>query len=157
MQRQSVYPWRDGVSLPDLERLLQISKLTGHSVDWLLKGGEGDEGPEGADSKVTPDTPVSRPLRGGSLGLLTEIVEKIEELSPGEREQLNPVLEIVSREIDHVKRDPEKVARPLVAASTGGRKKQTRKEKRDLKNDTRDAQRDVEEIEQDEDARKLRR
>lgn len=36
--RQSVYKWRDGENPPDLERVIEIARVTNRSLDWLLTG-----------------------------------------------------------------------------------------------------------------------
>ena len=53
--RQSVSKWEGAQSLPDLEKILQMSRLFGVSTDFLLK----DElEPESSDP--APDTPALR-------------------------------------------------------------------------------------------------
>jgi transcriptional regulator with XRE-family HTH domain len=39
---QSVYKWRNGMSVPEAQHLVYISNLFGVSVDYLLKGGDAD-------------------------------------------------------------------------------------------------------------------
>jgi transcriptional regulator with XRE-family HTH domain len=39
---QSVYKWRNGMSVPEPQHLVYISNLFGVSVDYLLKGGNAD-------------------------------------------------------------------------------------------------------------------
>ncbi|HYP29388.1 MAG TPA: helix-turn-helix domain-containing protein [Blastocatellia bacterium] len=46
VKRQAVYKWGRGETHPDLDRLLQISELTGVSLHWLLTG----EGPKIVES-----------------------------------------------------------------------------------------------------------
>jgi transcriptional regulator with XRE-family HTH domain len=38
IRKQAIYKWGRGETQPDLERLLQISNLTGYSLDWLANG-----------------------------------------------------------------------------------------------------------------------
>ncbi len=54
--RQSVSKWEGGQSVPDLERLLALSRLFGVSVDYLLKDEIEQAGPE----DILPDTPQLR-------------------------------------------------------------------------------------------------
>lgn len=54
--RQSVSKWEGAQSTPDLERLLQISRVFGVSTDYLLK----DELEEEEYSEALPETPLRR-------------------------------------------------------------------------------------------------
>jgi transcriptional regulator with XRE-family HTH domain len=38
IERQSVYKWRDGKNPPDLDRIIQIARVTNSSLHWLLTG-----------------------------------------------------------------------------------------------------------------------
>mgnify|MGYP004633215003 CR=1 FL=1 len=53
--RQSVSKWEGAQSLPDLEKILQMSRLFGVSTDFLLKDELEAESPDPA-----PDTPALR-------------------------------------------------------------------------------------------------
>ena len=44
VSRQSVSKWESAQSIPDLQRILEMSKLFGVSTDYLLKDEEGDRG-----------------------------------------------------------------------------------------------------------------
>ena len=50
--RQSVSKWEGAQSVPDIEKILQISKLFGVTTDYLLKDEMGE--PEYAESEPTP-------------------------------------------------------------------------------------------------------
>lgn len=51
ISRQSVSKWESGMSLPELDKIISMSKLFGVSTDYLLKDDIGD-----TDNKEEPDT-----------------------------------------------------------------------------------------------------
>ena len=51
VSRQSVSKWEGAQSVPDIEKILQISKLFGVTTDYLLKDEMGE--PEYAESELT--------------------------------------------------------------------------------------------------------
>lgn len=57
VSRQSVSKWEGGQSVPDLDRLLSLSRLFGVSVDYLLKDELEQPGPE---ETVADETPLRR-------------------------------------------------------------------------------------------------
>ena len=52
VSRQSIYKWESGTALPEIEKLIALSKLFGVSVGWLL-GVEEDAAPEAASGELT--------------------------------------------------------------------------------------------------------
>ena len=52
VSRQSIYKWESGAALPEIEKLIALSKLFGVSVGWLL-GVEEDAAPEAASGELT--------------------------------------------------------------------------------------------------------
>ena len=57
--RQSVSKWEGAQSVPDLQRILDMSRLFGVSTDYLLKDEAGSEG-----RLSVPDAEVAPPRRG---------------------------------------------------------------------------------------------
>ena len=64
--RQSIYKWESGSALPEVEKLIALSKLFGVSVGWLL-GVEEDAAPEAAPSGELTET---------QLKMVEEIVDR---------------------------------------------------------------------------------
>lgn len=61
ISRQSVSKWESGMSLPELDKIISMSKLFGVSTDYLLKDDIGDtDNKEDAD---TQDTQKMKRLR----------------------------------------------------------------------------------------------
>lgn len=56
VSRQSVSKWEGAQSIPDLDKILQMSKIFGVTTDYLLKDemGEAEYLPEGGDSETEP-------------------------------------------------------------------------------------------------------
>ena len=52
VSRQSIYKWESGSALPEVEKLIALSKLFGVSVGWLL-GVEEDAAPEHSSGELT--------------------------------------------------------------------------------------------------------
>lgn len=73
VSRQSVSEWEDGVSQPDVDRVLAMSRLFGVSTDYLLKGGE-DGAPEltEIEAEVSRRASTSRQAKSGGVRTLTE-------------------------------------------------------------------------------------
>ena len=61
--RQSVSKWESGQSVPDLERVLQMSRLFGVSTDYLLK----DEMEEIQTALLTDNEPEGMEMRRVSM------------------------------------------------------------------------------------------
>ena len=66
VSRQSIYKWESGSALPEVEKLIALSKLFGVSVGWLL-GVEEDAAPEAAPSGELTET---------QLKMVEEIVDR---------------------------------------------------------------------------------
>ncbi len=65
VSRQSIYKWEADSALPEVEKLIALSKLFGVSVGWLL-GVEDAEGPEKAAGELTEE----------QLRMVEEIVDR---------------------------------------------------------------------------------
>ena len=76
VSRQSIYKWESDASLPDIDKLVALSRLFGVSVGWLL-GVEEDSAPE----------PSAEPLSEEQLKLIEEIFRRYQQAQPS---GLNP-------------------------------------------------------------------
>jgi transcriptional regulator with XRE-family HTH domain len=77
--RQSVYGWRDGKNLPELDKLLEISNVTNTSLHWLITG-EGSKGIETGQDEGSL-TQAERLLKESSLPeIFTHILNRLEVL-----------------------------------------------------------------------------
>ena len=75
LSRQSIYKWEADSSLPEIEKLIALSKLFGVSVGWLL--GVEDEAPHGAAAQQdTPPNSNSGELNETQLKMVEEIVAR---------------------------------------------------------------------------------
>lgn len=61
--RQSVYGWRDGKNLPELEKLVEISNVTNTSLHWLLTG----EGSKEIEGEKAPPSEAEQLLANRTL------------------------------------------------------------------------------------------
>lgn len=74
VSRQSIYKWESDSALPEIDKLIALSRLFGVSVGWLLGVEEPAEAHE-ADSESAPETgPVE--LTEAQLKMVEEIVER---------------------------------------------------------------------------------
>jgi transcriptional regulator with XRE-family HTH domain len=79
IERQSVYKWRDGKNAPDLDRLYEISHVTGSSLHWLITG-QGPKEIEPGQLQPAP-TPAEQLLKEHSLPeVFNRLLEKIGEM-----------------------------------------------------------------------------
>lgn len=69
VSRQSIYKWESDATLPEIEKLLALSKLFGVSVDWLL-------GVTVQDASQEQDIPPQEELTDAQLQMVEEIVSR---------------------------------------------------------------------------------
>ena len=77
VSRQSIYKWESDSALPEIDKLIALSRLFGVSVGWLL----GVEEPPQADGAEDPNAdagsaPVAGELTEAQLRMVEEIVER---------------------------------------------------------------------------------
>ena len=73
VSRQAIYKWESDAALPEIDKLVALSKLFGVSVGWLL----GVEEPESAEPKEEDSASgVSDELSEAQLKMVKEIVEQ---------------------------------------------------------------------------------
>lgn len=88
VSRQSVSKWEGAQSVPEVEKLLQMSRLFGVSTDYLLK--DELERPEETGGPTPPPQPIlsdeapsdSRPLRRVSRELAEEYLDRRQRCAP---------------------------------------------------------------------------
>ena len=73
VSRQSIYKWESDAALPEIDKLIALSKLFGVSVGWLL-GVEEQAASEPEKAEVVP--PASDELSEAQLKMVQEIVEQ---------------------------------------------------------------------------------
>ena len=66
VSRQSIYKWESGSALPEVEKLIALSKLFGVSVGWLL----------GVEEDAAPEAAPSGELTEAQLKMVEEIVDR---------------------------------------------------------------------------------
>ncbi len=66
VSRQSIYKWESGSALPEIEKLIALSKLFGVSVGWLL----------GVEEDAAPAPEASSELTETQLKMVEEIVDR---------------------------------------------------------------------------------
>ena len=66
VSRQSIYKWESGTALPEIEKLIALSKLFGVSVGWLL----------GVEEDAAPAQDSSGELTEQQLRMVQEIVDR---------------------------------------------------------------------------------
>lgn len=71
VSRQAIYKWESDAALPEIEKLLALSKLFGVSVDWLLGAAERD-----APQEKEQDAPSPEDLTEAQLHMVEEIVSR---------------------------------------------------------------------------------
>ena len=67
VSRQAIYKWESDTAVPEIEKLLALSKLFGVSVDWLLGAAERD---------TSPETAPQEELTDAQLRMVEEIVSR---------------------------------------------------------------------------------
>ena len=72
MSRQSIYKWESDSALPEIDKLIALSRLFGVSVGWLL-GVEEPPQDDGADAESAPETGE---LTEAQLRMVEEIVAR---------------------------------------------------------------------------------
>ena len=66
VSRQSIYKWESGTALPEIEKLIALSKLFGVSVGWLL----------GVEEDAAPAQDSSGELTEQQLRMVQESVDR---------------------------------------------------------------------------------
>ncbi|MBR3704776.1 MAG: helix-turn-helix domain-containing protein [Oscillospiraceae bacterium] len=74
LSRQSIYKWEADSSVPEIEKLIALSKLFGVSVGWLL--GVEDDAPPQDDTAQEPQQAGSGELNETQLKMVEEIVAR---------------------------------------------------------------------------------
>lgn len=70
VSRQAIYKWESDATLPEIEKLIALSKIFGVSVGWLL----GVEDGASESDESAPSAPVSGELTQAQLDMVEEIV-----------------------------------------------------------------------------------
>ena len=70
VSRQSVSKWEGAQSVPDIDKILQLSRLFGVTTDYLLKDDMGE--PEYTQSDPTSDAPLRRVTMEEASGYLAQ-------------------------------------------------------------------------------------
>ena len=78
VSRQAIYKWESDATLPDIEKLIALSKIFGVSVGWLLGVEERLPESDGAE----PAVPASGELTQTQLDMVEEIVRRYQAHSP---------------------------------------------------------------------------
>lgn len=71
VSRQSIYKWESDTSLPDIDKLVALSRLFSVPVGWLLGVEE--------ENEPSPDTPDADQLTEGQMKLLEEILSRYQQ------------------------------------------------------------------------------
>ncbi len=75
VSRQSIYKWESGTALPEIEKLIALSKLFGVSVGWLL----------GVEEDAAPEAAAPGELTEQQLHMVEEIVDRYLAAQPKSR------------------------------------------------------------------------
>ena len=92
VSRQSIYKWESDSALPEIDKLIALSRLFGVSVGWLL----GVEEPPQADGAEDPNAdagsaPAAGELTEAQLKMVEEIVERYTAALPKPRNQQDSI------------------------------------------------------------------
>lgn len=94
IERQSVYPWRDGKVAPSMDRLKQISEITGCSLDWLVRG---EEKPESVVAKKSPEEEDRAEYKQSLYYVLWE--KRQQTTDPEKRRFIDKLIEVGLKEV----------------------------------------------------------
>ena len=78
VSRQAIYKWESDSTLPEIEKLIALSKIFGVSIGWLL--GVEEHAPE--SGTAVPATPASGELTQTQLDMVEEIVRRYQAAQP---------------------------------------------------------------------------
>lgn len=78
VSRQAIYKWESDATLPEIEKLIALSKIFGVSIGWLL----GVEEPTPENDGAEPAAPASGELTQAQLDMVEEIVRRYQEAQP---------------------------------------------------------------------------
>ncbi len=79
VSRQSIYKWESGAALPEIEKLIALSRIFAVPVGWLL-GVEEDFSAAGQDS--APENTANGELTEAQLRMVEEIVRRYQDARP---------------------------------------------------------------------------
>ena len=78
VSRQAIYKWESDATLPEIEKLIALSKIFGVSIGWLLGVEEGAPESDGAEPAAT----ASDELTQTQLDMVEEIVRRYQAAQP---------------------------------------------------------------------------
>lgn len=78
VSRQAIYKWESDATLPEIEKLIALSRIFGVSIGWLLGVEESTAECDGAESAA----PVSGELTQTQLNMVEEIVRRYQAAQP---------------------------------------------------------------------------
>lgn len=94
VSRQAIYKWESGAAVPEIDKLIALSRLFGVSVGWLLGVEElPQEGPQStpqADASATAPEETAGELTEAQLQMVEEIVERYTAALPRPRRRRWP-------------------------------------------------------------------
>lgn len=94
VSRQAIYKWESGAAVPEIDKLIALSRLFGVSVGWLLGVEElPQEGPQSApkaDASATAPEGTAGELTEAQLQMVEEIVERYTAALPRPRRRRWP-------------------------------------------------------------------
>ena len=80
VSRQAIYKWESGAAVPEIDKLIALSRLFGVSVGWLLGveelPQEGSQSTPEADASATAPEETAGELTEAQLQMVEEIVER---------------------------------------------------------------------------------
>lgn len=79
VSRQSISKWESGASIPDINRVIQLSEIFGVSTDYLLREDEGNTDTQNYSNPDTKDFPRKRII---SLEEANDFMDKTKQASP---------------------------------------------------------------------------
>ena len=80
VSRQSIYKWESDAALPEIDKLIALSKLFGVSVGWLL--GVEDDAPPAAETAEAEPPEAEEELSEAQLKMVEEIVGRYLDAQP---------------------------------------------------------------------------
>lgn len=78
VSRQAIYKWESDATLPEIEKLIALSRIFDVSIGWLL----GVEEPTPENDGAEPATPASGELTQSQLDMVEEIVRRYQAAQP---------------------------------------------------------------------------
>lgn len=94
VSRQAIYKWESGAAVPEIDKLIALSRLFGVSVGWLLGveelPQEGSQSTPEADASATAPEETAGELTEAQLQMVEEIVERYTAALPRPRRRRWP-------------------------------------------------------------------